>query len=255
MWCTCKMPYIPPAYTGVKIFKDPKSKIYAYGYDKKGRKQIIYNTWFIEKQRTKRFKRILGLKTSINALKSKIRKVLSAPSTYPEKEVYVCVVLQLMFLCNFRIGNTKYLKDNGSYGLTTLEWKHLKFTKGSNTCTIEFNGKKGVVNKSVCDDCKVVKLLRAWKRKYKNDRDKVFRVSAKEVNEYIHKIDDKMSAKDIRTWHANYLFIKFFKAAKLLGNTDKQSRSIAIKQVAVSLHNTPAVCKKNYLLPLSLIHI
>ena len=241
------MPYIPPAYTNVKIFNDPKSKIYAYGYDKKGRKQILYNQWFIDKQREKRFKRIMGLRDTMKKLNTRIDEVLGVRRPdVQHKEVQTCVILKLMLLCNFRIGNMKYLKDNGSYGLTTLEWKHI--TLGSKTAKIEFIGKKGVLNKSVCTDEVTVKILRIM-RKQSPESARVFNVSSKDVNKYVSSFNEHMTTKDIRTWHANYLYIKYYKQAMRDGNDETKARVIAVTRVAASLHNTPAVCKKNYLLP------
>ena len=153
-----------------------------------------------------------------------------------------------MMLCNFRIGNAKYLKDNGSYGLTTLIWSHIAFTK-HNHVRIEFIGKKGVVNKSICGDAGIVAALKRMHRKKTAVTDKVFRVSSNDVNTYIKTFDKTMTAKDIRTWHANYLFVKFFQEAEAQGLSRAKSRNIAINRVAENLHNTPAVCKKNYLLP------
>ena len=241
------MPGIPPAYTGVKIFKDPESKIYAYGYDKKGRKQIIYNTWFIDQQRMKRFKHVLGLKNSIDAINEHIDKVFSKKKA-SDKELQMCVILRLMMLCNFRIGNAKYLKDNGSYGLTTIIWSHVKFMKNKKV-KIEFIGKKGVLNKSICEDAGIYRILKRMSKVKTDDTDKVFRVSSGDVNKYIKTFDNSMTAKDIRTWHANFLFVKFFQEAEEKGLSRVKSRNLAISQVAESLHNTTAVCKKNYLLP------
>jgi DNA topoisomerase-1 len=239
------MPYIPPAYTNVKIFKDPKSKIYAYGYDKKGRKQILYNQWFIDKQREQRFKHVMGLRDTMKELKARIDRVLRLSESSHDKEVQICVILKLMMLCNFRIGNMKYLKDNGSYGLTTLDWKHIKLH--SKAAQIEFIGKKGVLNKSTCLDEITVKILRRMRKCALSD--KVFAVSSKDVNKYVRSFNENMTTKDIRTWHANYLYIKYYKQAIREGQLENKARIIAITRVAASLHNTPAVCKKNYLLP------
>lgn len=250
------MPYIPPGYKDVRVIDDPKSKIYAYGYDKKGRKQIIYNTWFIEDQRDKRFKHILNLRESIRALKDKIQQILSAEKVNANsKEVQICVILRLMMLCNFRIGNMKYLKENGSYGLTTLAWKHIQFDD-INTCVhIEFIGKKGVLNQSTCNDGLVLRVLTVLHKKRpegqviaKKQR-RVFSVSSSDVNEYVSRFNADMTTKDIRTWHANYLYVRFYKQAQKEGHKADKARTIAITRVAASLHNTPAVCKKNYLLP------
>ena len=49
---------IPPAYLNVSISKNPKSKILAFGFDSKGRKQVIYNKDFIENQAIEKFKKI-----------------------------------------------------------------------------------------------------------------------------------------------------------------------------------------------------
>lgn len=243
------MPGIPPAYTRVHIYKDPASKVYAYGYDKKGRKQIIYNKWFVVEQQQKRFQHVLGLKDSIDSINARIDGVLAGKGgKAKEKEVQMCIILRLMMLCNFRIGSVKYLKDNGSYGLTTLLWHHVSFTK-HDKIVIEFVGKKGVINKSICGNADVVRILKRMCRKKTAATDKVFRVSASDVNAYIKTFDKTMTTKDIRTWHANYLFVKYFQEAQAQGLSRVKSRNLAINRVAESLHNTPAVCKKNYLLP------
>jgi DNA topoisomerase I len=238
------MPYIPPGYTGVKVFTDPKSKYYAYGYDKKGRKQILYNSWFIEKQRKKRFKHILNMKAVMKVLKAKIERTLHKKPNVSDKNVQICIILKLMLLCNFRIGNMKYLKSNGSYGLSTLQWSHIHF-KGMGMMKIEFIGKKGVLNTSICTDAVVIKLM---KQMYKKRGDpSVFQVSSKDVNTFVSEFG--ITTKDIRTWHANHLYVKYYKQAKSEDHSDDKASKIAIIRVAAALHNTPAVCKKNYLLP------
>jgi DNA topoisomerase-1 len=250
------MPYIPPGYKNVTIFKDPKSKVYAHGYDKKGRKQIIYNPWFVEAQRIERFKEIFKLRDVMKSLEESINTILKYQNSKLElkrKEIQVALILKLMMLCNFRIGNMKYLKDNGSYGLTTLEWQHIKLKKSK--VTIEFVGKKGVVNKSVCTDSGVIRFLQYMHKNAStldsfSDNTRVFDVSSRDVNAYLGKFGNgKMTAKDIRTWRANYLFVKYFKQAEKEGLTTEKSRKIAIVRVSEDLHNTPSVCKKNYLLP------
>ena len=42
--------YVPPAYTDVRMSCNPESKVLAYGFDSKGRKQYVYNKQFIEEQ-------------------------------------------------------------------------------------------------------------------------------------------------------------------------------------------------------------
>ena len=47
---------IPPCYNNVVILNN--KKIVAYGYDSKGRKQVVYNTKYIEKQNEKKYDKI-----------------------------------------------------------------------------------------------------------------------------------------------------------------------------------------------------
>ena len=47
---------IPKCYNNVVILNN--KKIVAYGYDSKGRKQVVYNTKYIEKQNEKKYDKI-----------------------------------------------------------------------------------------------------------------------------------------------------------------------------------------------------
>ena len=60
--------------------------------------------------------------------------------------------------CNFRIGNEKYKKENNSFGVTTLQKKHVKIKNDS--LIIDFNGKKNVRNTCKVTNKKVIKSLK-----------------------------------------------------------------------------------------------
>lgn len=223
---------IPPAYLNVHINDNPKSKILAYGYDSKGRKQVMYNKEFIETQSKDKFKRYMRLRKSIK----KINKQLDIDINGNDiKKKEIAIIIKLIITCGFRIGNTKYLKENNSYGLTTIEYKHLTFK--DNLIEIEFIGKKGVLNKSICED----KIIYDYLLANKNTRTTVFSCNSNDVNEYLKTLNKEITSKDLRTWNANELFLKFMKKTNKI--TD------AIKMVADKLHNTPNVCKKNYIDP------
>jgi DNA topoisomerase-1 len=126
-------------------------------------------------------------------------------------------------------------------------WKHVSF-KPKRQVEIKFIGKKGVLNQAICDDGRIYRILKVMSRDAESDDDFVFSVKASHVNEYIKKYDDKLTTKDIRTWQANLLFIKFFEEADKELNV-KKKQLYALKKVATFLHNTPAVCKSNYIHP------
>lgn len=243
-------PRVPPGYKHV-VIKGKTGKVYATGIDTKGRKQTIYNSWFIEKQRKARFQKILRLKSTFERLRTDIDKTLAKKTEWLFKdshvqELQICLILKLMILCNFRIGSHAYLRKYKTHGLTTLQWKHVLFKKGKQF-EIKFIGKKGVLNQAICDDERMYRLLRRMAKAGEDD-DFVFNVKACHVNDYIKKYDPQLTAKDIRTWQANVLYIQYYEQAEP-GWSEQKKQSYALKNVATFLHNTPAVCKKSYVNP------
>jgi len=272
---------IPPAYTNV-VINDKNSKILAYGYDSKGRKQTIYSKWFIERQRAKRFDRIIKLNDIFAKIQRDILKNMKrmcmckkcagagAGVDTIDKKGLISLILQIMILCNFRIGCEKYARENNSYGLTTLEWKHIHFVS-SRKVVIKFIGKKGVENeadlrdkyairclKMLADGPNNTRVFRYYDKYYdkKNSgRDEVsvpepvpHYIRASDVNKFLQKYDPDLTCKDIRTAMANYLYIKFYNENTAEENPKKRQIA-AIKRVAEELHNTPAVCKSSYINP------
>lgn len=266
--------HIPPGYKNVRIF-NKNSKVLAYGYDNKDRKQTIYNKSFIEKQREKRFAKIMRLNTIFAKIQRHIKKYIQIKTlnnhgthgTGTMKASLICLILQIMILCNFRIGCEKYARENKSYGLTTLEWSHIHFLQNGKI-HIKFIGKKGVCNESILRDKASIHFLRKLAAehqhnqyningkkdmrvfKYIDGEDRIHHINASDVNEYLQKFDKELTCKDIRTAMANYLYIKYHtEDAEGAGENGKKRQINAIKKVAEELHNTPTVCKKSYINP------
>ena len=267
-----KLLKIPPAYDNVSIINN--SKIIAFGYDSKNRKQVLYNPKFIAKQNAKKYNKISASIKFFSKLKKKIATDLSSGSGGDEKTMAIAVILTLIFTCGFRIGNKKYEKENNSVGLTTLKYKHLKF-ENNNKILIDFIGKKGVRNVATCDNLKIYDYLNI---KFKNVaavakmEDYIFTygaenskvITSSDVNEYLRTISKRYSkdiiitTKDLRTWNANMLFLTFFKKLRKArrGEENKDTERIinkdvkrAIEMVAEKLHNSYSICKKSYIDP------
>lgn len=243
---------IPPAYTNVKINKDKNAKILAYGFDNKNRKQGIYNPNYVKEQSDKKYDKILKLNNIFKKIKKSIYEDMKNNSNIKKKEI--AIIIYLIINCGFRIGNNKYAKENNSYGLTTLEFRHIKLV--NNKILIDFIGKKGVQNKSLCGNKLIYDYILKKKKKnkvkdrifsYEKDNKKI-NITSLDVNKYLKNISPEITAKDLRTWCANEFFIKFLNDKKVL----KQKYPIkeAIKLVAERLHNTSAICKKNYIDPI-----
>ena len=148
--------------------------------------------------------------------------------------------------CDFRVGNDEYLKQNNSYGVTTLKTKHVLINKDK--VTIDFIGKKSVRNVCPVENKTIKKHLKKKKKTFKNNI-RIFKcnginINSNDVNTYIKQFGD-FSSKDFRTWSANIKLIKY------LLNSDRETVDKDIKEciqkVADKLHHTPEVCKKNYI--------
>jgi DNA topoisomerase-1 len=248
---------IPPAYNDVKINKNFKSKILAYGYDNKNRKQVIYNQEYIKEQSDKKYKKILKLNNVFKKIKKSIYNDIKNDENIKKKEI--AIIIYLIINCGFRIGNTKYAKENNSYGLTTLEFRHIKIK--NNNILIDFIGKKGVQNKSECNNKIIINYILNKKKCFKlNDRvfsyrkyNTIINITSLDVNKYLKNISEEITAKDLRTWCANELFLKFINNKKVL--KQKNPIKFAINLVATKLHNTSIICKKNYIDPLLIENI
>jgi DNA topoisomerase-1 len=236
--------YIAPAYDNVKINLNKKAKVLAIGYDDKERPQYIYNKIFTEKMKKKKFKDLYEFGLQYNKIVKDINKNIKLSED--NKLKYVCMILKLIMDCDFRVGNDEYMKQNNSYGVTTLKNKHVSVKDDS--VTIDFIGKKGVRNMCQVKDKTIKRHLKKHKKTQKNNS-RIFTVnglniSSNDVNSYIKKFGD-FSSKDFRTWSANIKLIKY-----LIGSNketvDKDIKD-CIKQVADKLHHTPEVCKKNYI--------
>ena len=233
---------IPPAYTSVKINSNRKSKILAIGYDTKGRKQYIYNPKFIDKRSQQKYNKIIEFNHIFTAIKEQVDKDINSKD---ETLRDIAVILYLIMNCGFRVGNKSYEKQNGSFGISTIYYKHLKFNNG--IVCFDFIGKKGVRNIGQCSNPHIYKILREKIKQNVEDNPVFPNVSSKDVNTYLKKFHESITTKDLRTWNANIMFITYAKVA--LENNTKNPIKKAIEQVSQKLHNTVAVCKKNYIDP------
>ena len=173
----------------------------------------------------------------------------------------VALVLAIMDLCQFRIGNLRYKMKNNSTGVTTLEKNQLSL--GSTSSTIAFKGKKQVENV-----CKIVDpilnhiLLDLVKHNndnnfvfsYKGSDNQFYQINSSDINNfldkyYLTKTNKNVSAKHFRTWKANTYFIDHLASMELPHNITGVRHNIsgAIKQTATKLYHTPAICKRSYI--------
>lgn len=261
---------IPPAYKDVKISSDPNAKIQAIGTDDKNRKQYIYHPDFIKNNEKNKYSNIIKLGDKVPKIMRKIRSIINRnidkkinvdEINANAKELFIATIIFLLAICNFRIGNIKYVKLYDSYGASTLKKKHIKIK--NNFTYIEFIGKKGVLNTAIISDKKVTAIFKELIRTRK-ENDFIFSFKNNQnpitndiISDFLKQYNEDITPKMFRTWYANnYLLEKLMKDVKKLNpdlmklcETGKNPKYIknCCEYVAERLHNSANISKKSYL--------
>ena len=248
---------IPPAYRDVWICTQARGHLQATGRDARGRKQYRYHAEWREVRDGAKFDRMVAFGEALPRLRRRLKEDLALPGL-PRQKV-LAVIVTLLDATRVRIGNAEYARDNKSFGLTTLRNRHVSFIGGR--ALLNFRGKGGVQHEITVDDRRIAQIMRRCQElpgqhlfQYIGDEGGRFPIDSGQVNEYLHDImGDDFTAKDFRTWGATLHAITLLAATPLplkpSEHALKREIVAVIKQVAVQLRNTPAVCRKSYINP------
>jgi DNA topoisomerase I len=246
---------IPPAYTDVWICTSPNGHIQATGRDARGRKQYRYHPKWREVRDETKFGRMLAFSEALPKIRARLEQDLSRPGL-PREKVLATVVRLLECTC-IRVGNDEYAKSNRSYGLTTLQDRHVEIS-GANL-RFEFRGKSGKTHKVDLNDRRLARIVERCQDlpgedlfQYLDDDGVRQTIGSGDVNDYIREISgQEFTAKDFRTWSGTLLAVAALSEAGAF-TSQKQAKSNvlrAIDRVAEQLNNTRSVCRKYYVHP------
>ncbi|MEO6304422.1 MAG: DNA topoisomerase IB [Bacteroidia bacterium] len=246
---------IPPAWENVWICLLENGHLQATGVDLKKRKQYRYHPLWNSLRNHTKFYRLYEFGAALPQMRLQLEKDLSL-SGLPLQKI-LALVVSLMERTNIRVGNGLYEKLYGSYGLTTMKDKHVKFS--GNNVNFTFKGKKGIHHSISINNKRLATLVKKCRDipgkelfQYIDEQKNNHCIDSGMVNEYIKKISGKdFSAKDFRTWSGT---IHAFLAFKSLGCCDTQTETKkrimeALDIVSKQLGNTRNVCKKYYVHP------
>jgi DNA topoisomerase-1 len=254
---------IPPAWEDVWICPHTRGHVQATGRDARGRKQYRYHPdWSIGKDELKH-RRMRQFGRSLPRLRRILRADLKQPGLPREK--VLALVVSLMDQTRARVGNTEYARSNGSFGLSTLQDRHARFTRnGTAGASLRFPGKGGALHDVPIDDRRLAALVRKCQHlpgqqlfQYLDEDGQRHDVDSGQVNAYLRgHMGEDFSAKDFRTWHATRRAFELLLKVPLPDPcTDAACRkavNAVIGQVAMELRNTPGVCRKSYINPVVL---
>jgi DNA topoisomerase I len=249
---------IPPAYRDVWISLQPRGHLQATGRDARGRKQYRYHTEWRELRDSAKFERMVAFGEKLSKLRRILKRDLALPGLPREK--VLAVVVSLLDATRIRVGNTEYARDNKSFGLTTLRNRHVTFIRDGRA-VLNFRGKGGIQHEILIDDKRIAKIVRRCQEipgqhlfQYINDEGQRCPIDSGQVNDYLREaMGNDFTAKDFRTWGATLHAITLLARTPLPETPSEHAykKKIAevVKEVAVELRNTPAVCRKSYINP------
>lgn len=246
---------IPPAWTEVWICSDRNGHIQATGRDAKGRKQYRYHSRYRNVRDETKFDRMVEFSKLMPTLRDRVEKDLSLPGL-PRRRVLAAVV-RLLEKTLIRVGNQAYARENRSYGLTTLQDRHVEIS--GSQLRFEFVGKSGVMHTVAINDLRLARLVQRCQSlpgqelfQYIDDSGKRQVIDSGDINEYLQQITgSQITAKDFRTFAGT---IRAAVALRDLGppksKKDGKANVVrAIDEVAEHLGNTRDVCRKYYVHP------
>ena len=246
---------VPPAWKDVWICPSPRGHIQATGIDAAGRKQYRYHEgWRAMRDRTK-YDRMIPFGEALPSMRKRVREDLALPGLPREK--ILATIVRLIDLTYIRVGNARYAKANGSFGLTTMRARHAD-VNGS-TVRFEFKGKSGKEHVVDVRDPRIAKIVKRCQEipgqrlfQYLSEEGDRRPISSDDVNEYLRHISGAdFTAKDFRTWAGSVLALRELCApsGERSGGDARRSVNAAIEHVASQLRNTVAVCRACYVHP------
>ncbi|NMZ72445.1 DNA topoisomerase IB [Pseudomonas nitroreducens] len=245
---------IPPAYIDVWICIDPLGHLQATGRDVRGRKQYRYHPRWTEVRDSAKYERLLRFGESLPALRRRIERDLALPGLGAEK--VMATVVELLDRTLIRIGNERYRKENRSFGLTTLNNRHVE-VQGTRI-RFAFRGKSGIRHSVDIEHPRLARILRRCLElpgqqlfQYLDADHQRHMIDSRDINAYLREhAGEEFTAKDYRTWAGTTLALEHCRRTHWEDekSANRQLKSI-IQQVADELGNTPAICRKCYVHP------
>jgi len=246
---------IPPAWTDVWICPDPEGHIQATGRDDRGRKQYRYHPRFREARERSKFSRLVVFGLSLGRMRAALDADLRRRGLSRRKVLAAAV--RILDTAPIRVGNERYARENGSFGLTTMRERHVGFE--GDLIRFRFRGKSGKEQALGIEDRRLARVLqecceiRGWELfKYLDEGGSKQAITSEDVNAYLQEVSGyDFTAKDFRTWAGT---VRAVTVLRELGPADtereRKTRVVqAVKFVAADLGNTPATCRSYYVHP------
>lgn len=246
---------IPPAWTDVHVAASERAAIQAWGFDARGRKQYRYHPSAVKRGQTRKYYRVRQMARDLPSIRRRVHTDFRQKQ-FSRNKVSAAIV---RFLADgfFRIGNDRYARENGTFGLTTLNKSHVRVD--GDLIVFDYVGKRSIRHRQTVVSRDLARFIDAMLKvpgrrlfRYQDDAGAWHNIESAQINQYLQELAGfPYSAKDFRTWGGT------LRAATVLADvgpaaTRREAASnvaTAIRLVAAELGNTPTICRKSYVHP------
>lgn len=246
---------IPPAWTDVWISADEASHIQAVGRDARGRKQYRYHPLYRQIRDQHKFERLMAFGEALPSLRKVVEADIALPGM-PRRKLLAIITRLLETTC-IRVGNEEYVRENNSFGLTTLKNKHVSIM--GHELRFRFRGKSGQLHDIALRDSRLARLIRRCQCipgyelfRYIDEDGSPASIDSAAVNEYLREaLNGDFTAKDFRTWVGSWTAASalYERGPATSDTAAKHTIAEVVKQVAEKLGNRPATCRAYYIHP------
>jgi len=231
--------------------------IQATGTDAAGRKQYRYHDRWRDRRDAEKFESMIRFARALPKLRKHVARDL-ADDGMPREKVLACAV-RLLDRGFFRIGSEDYAEENDTYGIATMQRRHV--TVSGDQVSFDYEAKGGQRRIQTIADPEVAELVRALKSRRGGDKELLaykvggrwVDVKSADINEYVKEAaGGEFSAKDFRTWSGTVLAAVALAVSGPAHGTKgsrKRAKARAVKEVARYLGNTPTVARSSYIDP------
>ncbi|WP_108660072.1 DNA topoisomerase IB [Acuticoccus kandeliae] len=246
---------VPPAWVEVWICADGKGHIQATGRDQRGRKQYRYHPDFRALRESAKYEQILHFAELLPTIRTTVSAHMGLRGLPREK--VLATTVHLLETTLIRVGNDDYARQNRSYGLTTLQRRHV-VVSGSEL-KFRFMAKSGKMWERKLTDRRAARIIKACQElpgqallQYVDAGGGRHDVSSGDVNEYLREITGSdVTAKHFRTWAGTVSAALALAELEAVESPTAAKRNLrrVIDRVANRLGNTPTICRKCYVHP------
>jgi DNA topoisomerase I len=248
---------IPPAWQEVWVCPDAQGHLQAVGTDAAGRRQYLYHEVWRARRDQEKFDHMMDFAEILPEVRAITHEHLLLEGQPRDKTLALAV--RLLDRGFFRIGTEGYAEQNQSYGLATIQKKHVAIK--DDEVIFDYRAKSGARRIWTTVDPLMLDVIASLKKRrsggpellaYKDKR--LWRdVKSSDINNYVREISGgDFTAKDFRTWGATVLAaVGLAVSGNAATTSTARKRAIArsIKEVAHYLGNTPAIARASYIDP------